>query len=191
MWESPIFAAMIVAQSKKKENIAEYLLYMWQIEDIIRANHFDMEAIRQTVISRYEQSEEVKQQIVRWYEELIDRMRSEGIMEKGHLQTNRQVIEALTACHLRLLQSPEEALYSATYYKTLPYIVQLRAKAGGKDMPEPETCFTAVYGYLILKMQQREVSAATEEAVRQVAGFLSMLAMKYKENPSDELTKQE
>ena len=28
---------MIIAQKKRKENIAEYLLYMWQIEDLIRA----------------------------------------------------------------------------------------------------------------------------------------------------------
>ena len=28
---------MIIARQKKQENIAEYLLYMWQIEDIIRA----------------------------------------------------------------------------------------------------------------------------------------------------------
>ena len=28
---------MFVAQKLRKESIAEYLLYMWQIEDIIRA----------------------------------------------------------------------------------------------------------------------------------------------------------
>lgn len=28
---------MITASQKRKENIAEYLLYMWQIEDLIRA----------------------------------------------------------------------------------------------------------------------------------------------------------
>ena len=27
---------MIIAQQKRKENIAEYLLYMWQVEDMIR-----------------------------------------------------------------------------------------------------------------------------------------------------------
>ena len=37
---------MIVARQKRKENIAEYLLYMWQVEDLIRANRFDMDAIR-------------------------------------------------------------------------------------------------------------------------------------------------
>ena len=34
---------MIIAKQKRKENISEYLLYMWQVEDLIRANHLDME----------------------------------------------------------------------------------------------------------------------------------------------------
>ena len=32
---------MFVALKLKQTNIAEYLLYMWQIEDLIRANHKD------------------------------------------------------------------------------------------------------------------------------------------------------
>lgn len=43
---------MKIASQKRKENIAEYLLYMWQIEDIIRANGLDMDRIRHNVIDR-------------------------------------------------------------------------------------------------------------------------------------------
>ena len=64
---------MIIAKQKRKENIAEYLLYMWQVEDLIRANHFDIDSIRRTVISQYDQPDEVKEEIARWYEELIKR----------------------------------------------------------------------------------------------------------------------
>ncbi|MDR1919147.1 MAG: DUF4924 family protein [Tannerellaceae bacterium] len=170
---------MIIAEKKKKENIAEYILYMWQVEDIIRANHFDMQAIRRSLIAGYEQPEEVKRKIERWYEALAEKMRLEGVQEKGHLQEITAEVNALTDLHLRLLASPEETLYRATYYQTLPYIVQLRAKSGGKEMPELETCLTALYGYLMLKMQQKEVSPMTEEAVKQVASFLAILAEKH------------
>ena len=146
---------MIIAQQKRKENICEYLLYMWQVEDLIRANHFDMEQIRQHVVSRYQQPDEVKEKIAVWYEELIDMMRSEGVMESGHIQLNKNVIISLTDLHLRLLKSPKEMVYGATYYKTLPYIVQLRAKSGGTEVPEIETCFTALYGYLMLNAGER------------------------------------
>ena len=61
---------------KEKENIAEYLLYMWQVEDLIRANDFDMDSIRRTVVDRYDQPDDVKEEIAKWYEELIEMMRS-------------------------------------------------------------------------------------------------------------------
>ena len=178
---------MIIAQQKRKENICEYLLYMWQVEDLIRANHFDMEQIRQHVVSRYQQPDEVKEKIAVWYEELIDMMRSEGVMESGHIQLNKNVIISLTDLHLRLLKSPKEMVYGATYYKTLPYIVQLRAKSGGTEVPEIETCFTALYGYLMLRMQGKEVSSETMEAIRQISSLLAMLAEKYRADMSGEL----
>ena len=82
---------MIVAKQKRKENIAEYLLYMWQVEDLIRANQFDIDSIRRTVIAQYDQPDEVKEEIAGWYEVLIEMMRSEGVKEKGHIQLNKNV----------------------------------------------------------------------------------------------------
>ena len=178
---------MIIAKRKRKENIAEYLLYMWQVEDLIRANRFDMESIRRTVIAHYAQPASVKEEIAQWYQELIDMMRSEGVMEKGHIQLNKNVIIALTDLHLRLLRSTKEMVYGATYYKTLPFIVQLRAKSGGEELPEIETCFNALYGYLLLKMQHKEVSAETTEAIKQITAFLALLSEKYRADMNNEL----
>ncbi len=178
---------MIIARQKRKENICEYLLYMWQVEDLIRANHLDMDEIRKNVLSRYQQSPEVMRETEQWYEELIEMMRSEGVAEKGHIQLNKNVIITLTDLHLRLLKSPKEMVYGAMYYKTLPYIVQLRAKSGGEDIPELETCFTAVYGFLVLRMQGKEVSPETMEALKQISAFLAMLAEKYRADMNGEL----
>ena len=178
---------MIVARQKRKENISEYLLYMWQVEDLIRANNFDIESINRKVVAHYDQPEEVKKEISRWYEELIDMMRSEGVVEKGHIQLNKNVIISLTDLHLRLLKSPKEMVYGAAYYKTLPYIVQLRAKSGGEDLPEIETCFSAVYGYLILRMHGKEVSSETLEGIKQISSFLALLAEKYREDMSGDV----
>ncbi|MDR3262426.1 MAG: DUF4924 family protein [Tannerella sp.] len=172
---------MIIAQQKRKENIVEYLLYMWQVEDLIRANHFDMEQIRHTLIDSYEQPEEVKQQIVRWYEELIAMMRSEGVTESGHIQVNKNIIILLSDLHLQLLRDPKETVYGALFYKTLPFIIQLRSKSGGVEMSEIETCFTAVYGYLLLRMQQKEIRPETLEGVKQIHTFLSFLGGKYQD----------
>ncbi|MDR1222978.1 MAG: DUF4924 family protein [Tannerella sp.] len=173
---------MITARQTKKENIVEYLLYMWQVEDLIRACHFSMDEIESRIISQYEQPEEIKREIRQWYQELIDMMRIEGVKETGHIRINKNVMAELTDLHLRLLKSPQEAaVYGALYQKTLPAIVQLRSKSGGKEVSEIETCLTAVYGYVLLKMQRTEISAETGEAIRQISNLLAFLAAGFRE----------
>ena len=70
---------MIIAQQKRKENIAEYLLYMWQIEDIIRANKLDIDLIEQNLISQYKIDEDKRKEVKDWYESLIKMMELEKI----------------------------------------------------------------------------------------------------------------
>jgi hypothetical protein len=48
-------------------------------------------------------------------------------------------------------------------------------------MPELETCFTALYGYLLLRLQHKDVHPETLEAVKQINTYLSYLAEKYRE----------
>jgi hypothetical protein len=172
---------MIIARQKKKENLVEYLIYMWQVEDLIRACKFDLELIEKQIISQYDQPETVKREIRTWYEELMAMMRQEGVMEHGHIQINKNVITELSELHSQLLNTPEEAIYISLYYKTLPSIVQLRSKSGGNEISEIETCITAVYGYLLLKLQHREISEETANAIKQISAFLAFLAAKYKE----------
>ncbi len=91
---------MIIASRKHKENIAEYLLYMWQIEDIIRANGLDIDRIKSSVIDKFELTDVQRKELEEWYESLIDMMRREGVEKSGHLQLNKNVIIQLTDLHL-------------------------------------------------------------------------------------------
>ncbi|MDE6050841.1 MAG: DUF4924 family protein, partial [Paramuribaculum sp.] len=112
---------MIIASQKRKENIAEYLLYMWQIEDIIRANGLDIDRIKTNVIDRYSGlSDAQRQEMTEWYESLIDMMRREGVEKSGHLQINSNILSALVALHQTLLKDPKFADYTAEFYRTLP-----------------------------------------------------------------------
>jgi hypothetical protein len=154
---------------------------MWQVEDLIRACHLRMEELEARVIAQYDQPEEMKREIRRWYRELTAMMRVEGVTEKGHLRINRDVVTELRGLHLRLLKSPQETVYGALYYRTLPAIVQLRSLSGGEEMNETETCLTAVYGYVMLKMQQKEISAETEDGIRQISSLLTFLAARFRE----------
>lgn len=178
---------MFIAQQLKEKNIAEYLIYMWQVEDLIRANDCDIEKIKSTIISQYKMGEDEKKQLTQWYEDLIAMMRSEGVTEKGHLQINKNIILSLTELHLELLRHPQFPFYNAAYYKALPYIVELRNKSGKKDEPELETCFEALYGMMLLRLQKKEISTDTEKAVKEISNFLSLLANYYDKDKKGEL----
>jgi flagellin-specific chaperone FliS len=182
---------MIIASQKRKENIAEYLLYMWQIEDIIRANGLDIDSIEQNVVSRYQLSDEQHKQMVDWYESLIDMMRREEVTEHGHLQMNKNVLNQLVALHQTLLKDPRFSDYSAEFYRTLPFIVELRAKAGENRAGEIETCFNALYAMLMLRLQHKEISKETLTAMQQISKFVSLLATDFHLDEADKLFKHD
>ena len=167
---------MYIASEKRKTNIAEYLIYMWQIEDMIRANALDIEKIKKNVIARYNLNPDQEKEMTEWYESLIEMMRAEGVTEKGHLQINRNVILQLVELHQALLKDPRFPEYTATFYKTLPYIVELRSRAGEAAVGEVETCFTALYGMLMMRLQSREISPETNNAIKQISQLIALLA---------------
>ena len=102
-----------IAQQLKERNIAEYLIYMWQEEDLIRANHCEPEELETNVIVRY--PEDQRAAMREWYGNLITMMSEEGVREKGHLQINKNVILNLTELHNALSSSPKFPFYSAAY----------------------------------------------------------------------------
>lgn len=176
---------MKIAQALKEKNIAEYLLYMWQVEDLIRANDCDPDKLKANVIVQF--PAEDRPALEEWYGNLVEMMRAEGVKERGHLQINRNVLQELTELHARLLASTRYPFYNAAYFKALPFIVELRQKNGHKDEPELETCFEALYGMLLLRLQKKEITPATETALKAISSFLSMLANYYARDRKGEL----
>lgn len=179
---------MFISQQLKQKSIAEYLLYMWQVEDLIRANGCDMERIQQNIISRYlSLSDEQQTELTQWYEDLIEMMRREEVMQQGHLQINKNVILWLTDLHLQLMASSKFPYYNAAYYKALPFIVELRSKGADKNKAELETCLDALYGILLLKLQKKEIGEETQKAQEAITGLLSMLSTYYLEDKKGKL----
>lgn len=182
---------MLIALQKKKENIAEYLIYMWQIEDLLRACNLDDNIIEKQLVSRFQQvdgiTDETYNQIRQWYQDLTQMMLSEGKREGGHLQINENILIDLTDLHLRLLKNGQDAIYTSCFYSTLPIIVELRSKEGDDKKGELETCFTALYGILMLRLQGKEISSETDLAIKQISKFIALLAEKYRMYKSGEL----
>ena len=177
---------MFIAQELRKNSIAEYLLYMWQVEDIIRVYGCSLSRIRKEYIDSFELDDEQKEEELDWWGNLVRMMNQEGCREHGHLQINKIIVQDLSELHAQLLQSPKFPFYTSEYYKVLPFIVELRNR-GDKDLSEIETCLNALYGVMLLRLQQKEVSASTENAVKEITTFLGMLSDYYKKDKEEGL----
>ena len=160
---------MFIAQELRKTNIAEYLLYMWQVEDTIRAFDFSLGRIRREYIDRFEYTEEQKEEEADWFGNLIRMMNQEGCREQGHLQLNKVVMQQLQELNAQLLASSKFPFYNAEYYKVLPYIVELRNRGTNKEENEVETCFNSLYGVMMLRLQKKEITPNTEHAVKEIS----------------------
>lgn len=178
---------MYIAQELRKKNIAEYLLYMWQIEDLIRAYGCSLARINKEYISKFEYTDDQKEEMIDWYGNLIRMMNLEGKRESGHLQINAIIIQELNELHNNLLQSTKFPFYNAEYYKVLPFIVELRNK-GDKDINEIETCMNALYGTMILRLQNKTISPDTEHAIKEISTFIGMLNDYYIKDKKEGLT---
>lgn len=181
---------MYIASQKRRQNIAEYLLYMWQVEDIIRAYDLDIDLIRKNIIDRYSLDDDQRRQMTEWYESLIDMMRREDVTAKGHLNINRNVLHSLVDLHQALLKDPRFPQYTAEFYKTLPYIVEIRSKAGDEKPGEIETCFNALYGMLLLRLKGSDISPETQNATAQIARFIAVLARYFRLDEENLLEKE-
>ena len=178
---------MYIAQELRKTNIAEYLLYMWQVEDIIRGWGCNLARLRREYISRFDYDEEQIDELTDWYANLIRMLTQEGCREQGHLQINKIVVQDLEELHTRLVDSPKFPFYRAEYYKVLPFIVELRKRGGDSQAGEIETCLNALYGVMILRLQKREVSPDTEHAVGEMSTLLGMLSDYYHKDKTEGL----
>ena len=177
---------MFIAQELRKNSIDEYLLYMWQVEDIIRAYGCSLSRIRKEYIDSFELDDEQKEEELDWWGNLVRMMNQEGCREQGHLQINKIVVQDLTELHAQLLQSSKFPFYNTEYYKVLPFIVELRNR-GDKDLTEIETCLNALYGVMMLRLQHKDISPDTKHAIDEITTFLGMLSDYYKKDKTEGL----
>ena len=178
---------VFIAHKLKKENICEYLLYMWQIEDLIRAFKLDIDAIDDRIVKPYPVSDDERKALYDWYESLIEMMRLENVQADGHLQLNKNVIGELDELHGLLLKSGQDAGYAAKFYHILPFISQLRTQQPTVQVSDVELCFNLQYGVMLLRMKKAEITPETQQAQTEVSKFMVLLARNYQLYKSGEL----
>ncbi|SEF46092.1 DUF4924 family protein [Algoriphagus boritolerans] len=169
-----------IAEKKKSQNIAEYLIYMYQMEDLIRSYQGNMDEIKHYVISHYPVSEAEKQEITRWFEGLLEQMKTEGILEKGHLGELNRIVENLLHLHYELLKTDKN--HFETYNKAKPFILYAILAADGENPGnEIQICLNGVYGLLLCRLLGKKVDKQQLTAAEAFGAVLSLLNFNYQQ----------
>ena len=171
---------MLIAKLKKETNIIEYVLYMFQIEDIIRSLKFNLELIYQHIVQQLEQSDEVKLQIKRWYAGLIEQMKSQGIEKAGHLESLKETISGLNVLHTTLLTTIQDKKYQEMYEEVKTAMQELVKRSGSRGTNnEIEIALNGLYGLLVLRLKKENVGAETAEEMAKISTMLAHLNYQY------------
>ena len=166
---------MFVAQKLRSQSVSAYLIYMYQVEDLIRAYGLDAERIAAEYLPRFGYDEKQMTEAKEWYESLARMMKEEGKEETGHVRVVQNTLELLEDHHQELLADSDEQEYRAAYYKALPHIVALRTQGNNKEKKEMENCIDALYGATLLKMQGKELSLGTQTALKPISELLGII----------------
>lgn len=169
---------MNLAEQKLKQNVAEYLIFMWQMEDLVRAVYFDSEALDE-FIRTYTPGDPEYREEKKWFESLIRKMRSERVEQRGHIAEVHELLFELSFLHNTLVNVLKDTTYLELYRKAQPNIKDYLARADGKSTNDVETCLSALYGLLVLRLKKEPISDDTKDAMKSFSDLMARLAYHY------------
>jgi hypothetical protein len=168
-----------LAEEKKNQNIAEYILYMWQMEDIARAASFNPEILDRFAESYSAEPERLDME-KRWLRKLSAELDTVKLRRQGHVAEVREVMVELVYLHQTLINVYEDAAYITLYLEAKPFLGEYLQKAGTTFGSEVEAYLTALYGLMILRLRKTPISTETEEAMNSFSRIVGKLAGEYK-----------
>ena len=177
---------MLIARELRKTNIAEYILYMWQVEDLLRACSFDPEKIDQQLVKRYNADEAVGKEIADWYRNLSVMMEKEHVQEKGHLQVIVNLINDLNEFHLKMLAVQTDPEYVMLHQRNQEAITEIMQKTSSDVDNEVGACLNALYGFMMLKLKSSGISTQTQQTIEKLAHQIGHLSARYIQFENDD-----
>jgi hypothetical protein len=171
---------MDIAQSKRKENIAEYILYLWQLEDLLRALQFSPEAIYSQLVAPREVDEEQKHIYLLWYMDIVNLLRKEGKEETGHLEHTLHLIADMHNLHLQLMHHPIGEHYRKTFATLAPQLPNLRVMVKKDDISDTELAFRALYATMLYRIKGGDKGGeAIKDTIELISPVVGELAAMY------------
>jgi DNA-binding ferritin-like protein (Dps family) len=170
---------MLIAEKKRKENISEYIIFMYQTEDLIRNYQFKLDEIEQYVISHFPVEDAEKKKITQWYTQVLETMKAEGLEKGGHLKEVQDLVDYLSGLNQELLMS--DRTYRNLYDQAKLHINKHMSLAEGKITDPIQICLNGLYGLLLLRLSGKPVSEEQKQSLSSFGDVLSYLSYKYKQ----------
>jgi hypothetical protein len=159
---------------------------MWQIEDLLRACSFDTENIEKQLVARFEADKNAAKEIFDWYSNLALMMEKEHVQEKGHLQVIINLVNDLNEFHLKMLEVQKDQEYVRLYQSNQDAIAEIFQRSGMEYKNEVEVCLNALYGFLLMKLKNTELTELTSKTMGDFGKMIGHLSTRYIQFENDD-----
>lgn len=174
-----------IANEKKADNIVEYILMMWQCEDLIRAFEFNPVNLDEYIASQFaEENVEIKEATRNWYSDLLKQMKNQKLTKSGHVSELSELMTELIFLHNTLINISKDNRYIDLFNMTIPHLEEFKKKMDNPDRHPVDAYLHGLYGMLLLKLQKKEITKETQESLNTFAQLMNYLAKQYKEMKS-------
>jgi hypothetical protein len=165
---------MTIAEQKKQTNIVEYVLFMWQMEDMARAAKFEPSIyggfIGESMVPKRRADEVI------WFQDLCQSMKDQDCEIKGHIKEVVDTLAELQQLHVNLLNSIKDKKYQDVFVAVTPSMEEFQRHMDRSDVGDVESLLTGLYGLLVLKLKGQEISDPTQKAMDLFSRVLGLLA---------------
>ena len=160
---------MTTADKKRSEHIVDYLLYVWQMEDAIRAVAFHKPRLMEIAGGPGTEDGE-------WLVLLAQEMAEEKVTESGHVRSIQEALNELAMLHEMLLGPVDDVAYKEAFETAKPHLHALD-KSTGQDGQHPVMAMlTGLYGWLLLRMKKEAISPETNASMAALRNMANALA---------------
>lgn len=172
---------MYIARAKRRENIAEYILYLWQLEDLLRALQFSPEAIWSQLVAGQAVGDSDKQNdLLMWYVDFGALLREEGKAQSGHLEHTQHIISDLQNLADDLTKAPAGKHFRELYARLQPELPRLRELTGKNDISDIELSFRALYAAMLYRIKgDKTKESSISDVIELVSPLIGELSRIY------------
>lgn len=170
---------MLIAHQKRKENIIEFLLYMYQIEDLVRSFQCDESRINADLIPGVLPNPSFKLQYESWYSEICKELIRSAKQRKGHLYELEEILTELKLLHRTLLDILKDQKYIDLLEVAKNDMEEFAQKSSLINAHPIDICLHAMHMKLQFKLRKQSLSKETEMAMDSMRVLLAYLGREY------------